>query len=127
MNALIEDRKEQGFTLIELLVAMVVVGVLAAVAIVGIGGLTGTAAHASCKASLDAAQAAKTSYFADNSSTWPTTFVDLVNGNYLKTQNGVGVNAGNNKELDGPNSNWTITMSQGGGTESVLTPSAGCS
>jgi prepilin-type N-terminal cleavage/methylation domain-containing protein len=120
------ERREGGFTLIELLVAMVVVGVLAATAIVGIGGLTGTANHASCKATLDAAEAAKTSYFADNNSTWPSTFDDLVTGSYLKTQNGVAVDGGDNHILDGPNSNWQITMHNGGGTETTFTQTPGC-
>jgi prepilin-type N-terminal cleavage/methylation domain-containing protein len=130
-----EERDERGFTLIELLVAIVVVGILAAVAIVGIGGLTGTANHASCKATKDAATAAATSYFADHDQTWPgpgstpaTDFSSLTTGNYLKLDNGVHVDGTDATILDAPGATpaWTITMTQGGATETVLTGSAGC-
>jgi prepilin-type N-terminal cleavage/methylation domain-containing protein len=70
-------RGEGGFTLVEMLVAIVVVGILTAVAIVGIGGLNDNGATAACKSSMDAANAATLTYFANTHGLYPQTFADL--------------------------------------------------
>jgi prepilin-type N-terminal cleavage/methylation domain-containing protein len=127
VNEYLEDRREQGFTLIELLIAIVVVGILTAVAIVGIAGLTDKGTKSACNSTYDSAKAAIAVHFANNN-TYPAQWTDLTtavapNQPELELQGGVQPNSGNAKELDGKN--WTITMSGGGTTPTVLTTNSG--
>ena len=69
-------RDDSGFTLVEILIAIVLVGVLSAVVVVGISSLTNKGAKSACGASLDAAKAGTTVYFA-NYSRYPQNFTEL--------------------------------------------------
>jgi prepilin-type N-terminal cleavage/methylation domain-containing protein len=97
-------REEQGFTLIELLITIVVVGILAAVVVLSIDGLTNTGATSACKTSKDAAEAASQVYYANHSSTWPTSFT-VMNGNELNPSSDVTVAA----DTITHGSDWTLT------------------
>lgn len=99
------NRNDTGFTLVEILVAIVLVGVLSAVVVVGVSSLTGKGSSAACAASVDAASAASTSYFADTGS-YPTDIQQMVDGGQLELADDVTVTAA----LVAEGSGWTMTM-----------------
>ena len=129
MTEYTEERKEQGFTLIELLIAIVVVGILTAVAIVGIAGLTDKGTTSACNATYDATKAAIAVHFA-NQSAYPTDWHDMTAASpqpELELNSGITPNppAAGDKVITGKG--WTLTLSGGGATPTVVTKSASCS
>src|SRR5437660_6619739 len=71
-------RGSGGFTLVDLLITIVIIGILAAVVVLAIGGLTNTGKTSACRATQDAAHAAATAYYADQTpAAWPTQFLAI--------------------------------------------------
>jgi len=80
-----KNKSDKGFTLIELLIVIVILGVLSTVVVLSVGGITDKGKKASCKSDYNALATAVESYNAQNG-TYPTTQVQLVSGQFLRTQ-----------------------------------------
>jgi len=78
------ERSTGGFTLIELLIVIVVTGILAAIVVFSVGGMTKNGASTACRQTLNEAQTAVETFYANSgTSTYPTTIGSLV-PSYLK-------------------------------------------
>jgi prepilin-type N-terminal cleavage/methylation domain-containing protein len=121
---------DKGFTLIEILIAIVVVGILSAVVVIGISSLTSKGNKTACAASRDAAIAATTVYFA-NESKYPITMdlltVPMTGGvpAALTLPSNVTVATGANV-TSGSGATWVLTMTPGSPSATANAPTFAC-
>jgi type II secretory pathway pseudopilin PulG len=104
--------------LVELLIAVVLVGILAAVAIIGISGVTKSGNNSACSTTLSSAQAAATTYYADNSA-YPTSFDALANATPPVWTHPANVHTSGPVMYQGSSqatADWSVTMAGGGGS-----------
>jgi prepilin-type N-terminal cleavage/methylation domain-containing protein len=108
-------RNDHGFTLVELLLAIILVGILAVVAVVGLTGVFSSGNKSACSTTLSAAQAAATTYYADNN-VYPTSFDALANATPAVWSHPVNVHTSGPVMYQGPQASpqWSVTMSGGG-------------